>query len=181
MKIKKVIPTKLILISAVIIGIGAGATAYMVKPLKQPNQAKGNASIRVADEDRHKVNEQAIPGQVQAAPEAPVAESPTETTTNPVAGPEAPVAAETTPQTYKWAAEMNAAGIAAADHGYVTDMVLEDFGWRVVMRDKSVWHLARQTQGTLVEQLVQVNKYVEVRYAGSWVAAHSEYVSKGNF
>jgi hypothetical protein len=180
MKMKKVIPTKLILISAVLIGIGAGATAHMVKPLK-PEQANDNASIRIAVEDRDKVNEQAIPGQVQTAPEAPVAEAPAETTTNPVVGPEAPVEPEAQPRTYKWAAEMNAAGIAAADHGYVTDMVLEDSGWRMMVREKPIWHLARQTQGTLIEQLTQVNNYVEVRYAGSWAAAHSEYVSRGNF
>ncbi|MDP9694481.1 UNVERIFIED_ORG: type IV secretory pathway VirB10-like protein [Arthrobacter globiformis] len=180
MKIRKQLAAKTILISAIIMGMGAGATAYMVKPLK-PAQDKGNASIQIADEDRDKINQKAVPGKV-SAPEAPVvAEKPAETTTSPVAEPEAPVEPETKPQTYKWADEMNAAAIAAADHGYVTDMVLEDFGWRVVMRDKPVWHLARQTQGTLTEQLVQVNKYVEARYAGSWAAAHGEYVSKGNF
>jgi hypothetical protein len=141
-------------------GMGAGATAYMVRPLK-PAQDKGNASIQIADEDRDKINQEAVPGNV-SAPEAPVvAAKPAETTTSPVTEPEAPVEPQAKPQTYKWAAEMTAAGIAAADHGYVTDMVLEDSGWRLVMRDKTVWHLARQTQGTLTEQLIQVNKYVE--------------------
>lgn len=176
MTIAKAIPTKQILISAIIIGMGAGVTAHMVKPL--PEQAKSNSSIRIADEDRDKVNEDATPGQAETTP---VAETPAETTTNPVTEPEAPTEPETQPQTYKWAAEMNAAGIAAADHGYATDMVLEDFGWRMTVREKPLWHLARQTQGTLTEQLAQVNKYVEVRYEGSWATAHGEYVSKGNF
>lgn len=179
-KIKKVIPTKLILISATIIGMGAGATAYMVKPLEKQHD-KGNASIRIADEDKSKINPDAVPGETEAIQEAPVAQEPAETTTSPVIGPEAPVEDETQPQTYKWAAEMTAAGIDTADHGYATEMVLEDFGWRVVMREKPVWHLARQTHGTLTEQLVQANKYVEARYDGSWADAHQAYLSMGNF
>jgi hypothetical protein len=178
MKIKKVLPTKSILISAILIGIGAGATTYMVNP---PEQANDNASIRIADEDRDKVNETGIPIQVETVPETPVVQAAAETTTNPSTDAEAPTAPAAQPQTYKWSAEMNAAGIAPADHGYVTDMVLEDFGWRMAVREKPVWQLARQTQGTLTEQLVQVNKYVEVRYAGSWAAAHTDYMSKGNF
>lgn len=183
MKIEKAIPAKVIFISAIIIGMGAGATAHMVKPLeKVQDKDKGNASIRIADEDKDKINEHAVPGKAaEAIQEAPIKEKPAEATAEPVVEPEAPVEAETKPQTYKWSAEMTAAGIAAADQGYVTDMVLEDFGWRVVMREKPVWHLARQTHGTLTEQLIQVNKYVGARYEGSWAAAHAEYVAKGNF
>lgn len=178
MKLKKAFPTKTILISAILIGIGAGATTYMVNP---PEQANDNASIRIADEDRDKVNETGTPIQVETAPEKPVAETPTETTTNPPAEPEAPTAPPAQPQTYKWSAEMNAAGIAPADHGYATDMVLEDSGWRMMVRERPIWHLARQTQGTLTEQLSQVNQYVEVTYNGDWAAAHAKYVAVRNF
>jgi hypothetical protein len=181
MNLKKEISTKLILMGAIVIGISAGVTAHMVKPLEK-DQDKGNASIRIADEDKDKINQKAIPGAVESAPAAPVAaEVPAETTTSPTAEPEARVEPETQPQTHKWSAEMTAAGIASADHSFAGDMVLEDYGWRMVMREKPVWHLARQTQGSLTEQLVQVNKYVEVRHSGSWAAAHAQYVSTGNF
>lgn len=179
--LKKEIPTKLILTGAIVVGISAGVTAHMVKPLEKV-QDKGNASIRIADEDKDKINQKAVPGVVESAPAAPIAaEVPTETTTSPTAEPESPTEPETQPQTYKWSAEMTAAGITAADHGFATDMVLEDYGWRMVMREKPVWHLARQTQGTLTEQLTQVNKYLAVRHSGSWAAAHAQYLSTGNF
>lgn len=180
MKIRKQISAKPMLISAAIVGMGAGVIADMVKPLEKQHD-KGNASIRIADEDKDKINQDAVPGETKAIQEAPVVPAPAKTTKSPVTEPEAPVEAQTRPQTYKWAAEMSAAGIDVADHGYVTDMVLEDFGWRMVMREKPVWHLARQTQGTLTEQLVQVSKYVEVRYVGVWAAAHAEWLSTGHF
>ncbi|MFJ6416497.1 hypothetical protein [Paeniglutamicibacter sp. NPDC091659] len=177
MKLPKRFPTKLILISAAIIGMGAGATTYMVQ---QQEPREEQLAIRVTSGAVDPADTSAPNEPVLEAAEAPVVE---ETVTNPSPTVEEQPAPAEQSQTYAFAAEMAAAGISEADFGTVTTMTLDQSGWRLMQRsgDKPVWRLAQQTRGTLTEQLQQVNHYVQVTYGGSWSAAHDSYVNRGNF
>lgn len=178
MKIPKRTSVKTILISAIVLGIGAGATLYMIE---EPEEQPDNSSIQIRLEEPQP-EPVVTPSVDDVEPSEPVSEPVVnETTTNPT--PPAPTqpSAPEQPQTYLFADEMEAAGIEEADFNYVTEMVLDTNGWRLAHRGKPVWHKAHQTPGTLTERLAQVNKYVTVMYEASWTKAHEAYVSTGNF
>lgn len=168
---------KPLLISAVTVAfLGAGVIIYMNQEQPKPEE---NRAIHVEARDPSTVthvttsdNPQPEDTPAVVVEQAPIVAEPAPTP------PPAPVQ-QTEP--YAFAAEMAAAGIAEADYGYVTDMVLDAQGWRTFQRDKPVWHLARRTQGTLTEQLSQVKLYIEVTYGGDWAAANSKYMTVGYF
>ena len=93
----------------------------------------------------------------------------------------APIAPAPAP-TYIYSEVIRAAGIASSDDGYVTDMVLNDHGWRVY--GPNTWSHANQANEGNSEPLVwnigRVNHYVIATY-GSWSAAHDAWVSGGDF
>ncbi|MET4003875.1 hypothetical protein ABIB48_002613 [Arthrobacter sp. UYCu511] len=177
MKLPKRFPTQLILISATILGIGAGATLYMVQET-QPAEEKSSLIVK----------QDPLPPIQYAEPSKPVLEAPAassvnDTTTNPSTNPEAPESPTVQPQAHKFAAEMAAAGISESDFGIVEQLVLDNNGWRVYSAnpDQPIWRLARQTKGELTSQLKDVVLYVQVTYDGSWSAAQDSYVNRGNF
>lgn len=178
MRLLKRFPIKLTVISAAIILAGAGVTTYMAQQ-PQPTQKPTAKSVQIKVEQPQDQAEDAVPVTVVEGPAAPVD---TKTTIDPSAQSNAATAPDTQP-TYKFADEMAANGIAESDYGYVTDMVLDTYGWRMAQRypDKPLWHLARQTRGDLTEQLRQVNFYVSKFYEGSWSRAHETYVQTRNF
>lgn len=177
MKLPKRFPTKPILISATILGIGAGATLYMVQET-QPAEEKSSLIVR-----QDPITPVQFITPTETAGDAPATPAIEETNTNPSSNvDEQPVPPEQ-PQTHRFAAEMAAAGISEADFAMVEQLVLDNNGWRVYQRsaDLPVWRLAHQTQGELTSQLSDVTLYVEVTYGGSWSAAHDSYVKLGNF
>lgn len=164
MKLPQRFPTKLILISATILGIGAGATLYMVN---QPQPAEEKSSLIVRQDPIGPMQEAET---VVDAPEAPViVEANTNPSSNTEAQPEPPVQ----PEAHRYAAEMAAAGISESDFVAVDALVLAPYGWRVLPTPENnfVWRLSHQTQGTLTEKLSQVKLYVEVTYEGSFQEA----------
>lgn len=82
--------------------------------------------------------------------------------------------------TYQWSDAMALAGINAADYGSVTDMVLDDSGWRIV--GPNLWQhaLSAGATQTLEFNLARVNYYVGVTY-GSWASADDTWTNTGDF
>lgn len=110
---------------------------------------------------------------------APEAQPNTEPSVN-VVEPTAPAPAASTPapQTYAFAAEMNAAGIPAPNHGQATEMLLDASGWRTQGHQ---WQKAQsQASNDLVSALAYANSYV-VRNYGDWPTAYSLWINAGNF
>ena len=150
----------------------------------QPSQAHSVTVTEAALEPTKPVDTKPVDPETV---EAPVAAEPVQTVTNPSPAPEAATAPVEQPRTYKYAADMAAAGIAESDYGYVTDMLLEeeaasDHGWRVVPQGgRAVWYRAmRAPEGTLSNKLDWANRYVFATY-GTWEVAHRQYVRAGNF
>ena len=82
---------------------------------------------------------------------------------------------------YKWAAEMREAGIAESDYSFVTEMLLDDNGWRTT--GEHVWYKSKRTigAGTLVGNLKFANDWVLKGYNGSWSQANQRFINSGNF
>ncbi|NHW45939.1 hypothetical protein HAV21_03380 [Paenarthrobacter sp. MSM-2-10-13] len=168
---------KPLLISAVTAAIiGAGVITYMNQEQPKPEE---NQAVQIQARDSSAVTHESTSDSPQPQDTQPVAVEPAPIVAEPVPTP-SPAPVEQA-ELYVFAAEMAAAGFAEADYRYVNEMVLDAQGWRTFQRDKPVWHLARRTQGTLTEQLSQVKLYVQVNYGGDWAAAHSKYVTVGNF
>ena len=171
---------KPLLISAVTVAVlGAGVIVYMNQEQPKPEE---NRAVQVEARDPNTVTHVSTSENPKPEDTPPVVVEPAPIVPEPAPTP-APEASTPVQQTepYVFGAEMAAAGIAEADYGYVTDMVLDAQGWRTFQRDKPAWHLARRTQGTLTEQLSQVKLYVEVNFGGDWAAAHAKYVAVGQF
>lgn len=183
MKLPKRFPTKLILISAAVIGIGAGATLYMVQEPQSETSTSHNSvqpsnevqSIPVEDQSM----EQSVP---VTSPEAPQTTEDLETNTNP---PTESETQETAPEepAHAFAAEMTAAGIAPADFDTVDRLVLNPAGWRVIpFQDRTfTWRMARQVQGSLTNKLEQLKAYVDYYYGGDFSKALETANLRGNF
>ncbi|MDQ0869011.1 hypothetical protein QFZ70_001484 [Arthrobacter sp. V1I9] len=168
---------KPLLISAVTVAVlGAGVIIYMNQEQPKPEE---NQAVQIQAREPSAVTHESTSDRPQPQDTPPVVVEPAPIVTEPAPTP--PPAPVQQLEPYTFAAEMAAAGIAEADYGYVTDMVLDAQGWRTFQRDKPVWHLARRTQGTLTEQLSQVKLYVEVNFGGDWAAAHAKYVTVGQF
>lgn len=83
------------------------------------------------------------------------------------------------PVAYKWAAEMAAAGIAEADYGHVTALLLDDNGW--TGGNGFTWQKAHSVYGReLVYQLYYANRWI-ANYQGGWAEAHALVDKAGNF
>lgn len=122
--------------------------------------------------------------QVQPTTDPQPATASTETSTAAItpavteAAPAEAVAAAQVPQ-YKYGLVMSAAGIDSTDFSYVTDMVLNDNGWR--MNGPNLWaHAVQGGTEPLVWNLQRVDHYVLQTY-GSWSAAHSQWIGTGDF
>ena len=165
---------KLIITSALTVALaGAGITTVMAA--QQHNTPKHVASAEKKAETKS-TPAPATETQVQEAPAAsvaPVEQAAPVQATAPSA-PEQPV--------YKWADQMAAAGIAESDYGYVTEMVLNDAGWR--LSGPGLWQRAQTTWqscgGDLVQCLQRADVWVK-QYHGTWAQAHELYVRAGNF
>jgi hypothetical protein len=83
--------------------------------------------------------------------------------------------------TYKWAKEMSEAGISESDYALVTEMLLDDNGWRTT--GERVWYKSTRTigAGTLVGNLKFANDWVIAGYNGSWSQANQRFINSGNF
>lgn len=102
-------------------------------------------------------------------------------TVSPTATPVSTTAPAPTPVTYQWADDMAKAGIAPADYGFVTDMVLDSNGWRT--SGPKLWQKYNAPfggDGSLAAHIAYANRWV-LQYHGSWTAAHNLWVNAGNF
>lgn len=123
-------PTKQFLITAVLVTVSAGAIVVMGKGPVQKQDKQQAAQLRFDNPEA--VTEVKVAPNVELIHEAPTNVAPVE----PPVEVAAPVeAVDTSPtgqvETYKFAAELTAAGIAEPDHGYATEMLVDDQGWRV--------------------------------------------------
>lgn len=137
MKINEIVNKRTIVLASVGAVLIGGASVFAV----QSNQPVNNASnvpvvAEAAPKKEVKVEEVE---QVAIVEQEQVVEAPVAT----IHQTQAPVEeAPTQPQiTYKWAAEMAEAGVPESDYGYITDMVLNEHGWREYRHDPSakIW------------------------------------------
>jgi hypothetical protein len=73
---------------------------------------------------------------------------------------------------------MTGVGIAESDQGYVTEMLLDDNGWRT--SGDNLWRGFNDIDGSLKDRLNYASTWVRTNY-GSWAAAYQQYKNTGNF
>lgn len=180
MKLPKRLPVKTILISATVIGMGAGATLYMV----QDQEAELNKAI--VSPQKHEIKAEGKP-EVTSEPVLPVQEAPAviEPTVNPTEAPndvEEPVA---TPNSQLFANEMRSAGIEEKDFEAAYALFLNQVGWRLTPTPEHqfVWRLAFQLRPvpTLTEKLQSAKRYIDLTYGGDFNKALESVSTRGNF
>lgn len=184
MRLPRRLPTKLILISAVFIGIGAGATLYMVQETQSEAPASHNSAQPTSESKSISVDDQSMEQSVLvASSDAPQATEPIEANTNPPAEPMTQETAPDAPKAHAFASEMVAAGIAESDFDTVDRLVLNPAGWRVIpFQDRPfTWRLARQVQGSLTNKLKHLKSYVDYYYGGDFSKALETANLRGNF
>jgi hypothetical protein len=126
---------------------------------------------------------------VVTTPDLPSTEDEVKSVTEPVVVPivttsTVVVSSSELPVVYKWAAEMQEAGIAEENYGIVTEILLDENGWRKPDGSgEKIWRYSTSQigAGTLVGSLKFAQGWVADNYAGSWVDAQWRYVNSGNF
>ena len=153
--------------------LGAGVTTAMT--VKQDKQTPVSHTQPV----EKPAKKQEIKEAIVSAPEPVLVEQPPQS--QPTLQ-EEPVAPPVEPQTYKWADQMAAAGIAPEHYAFVTDMVLTDDGWRLF--GNRVWQGAGRAWAVCHSDLslciTHANEWV-LRHHGSWEQANYIWNRAGNF
>lgn len=159
-------------------GVGAlvvGSSVSALVLLNQPNQHnpvaqatnQPHATLNVTDDNAQ-------------APDEPTTQ-PVDVSPTPSVVPTDSPAPAPAPVTYKWSADMAKAGIASSDYDYVTQMVLDDNGWRT--SGPKLWQKYNAPfggDGSLSAHIAFANRWV-LQYHGSWSAAYNLWVNAGNF
>lgn len=176
MKLPKRLPIKSILISATVIGMGAGATLYMVQ---EEEPVLNNAQVST---QKPEPKPEVAPEPVVDVQEAP---NVAQTTAN---LPEAPSDVEepvATPNSQIFANEMRAAGIEEKDFEAAYALFLNQVGWRLTPTPEHqfVWRLAFQLRPvpTLTEKLQSAKRYIDLTYGGDFNKALESVHTRGNF
>lgn len=180
MKLPKRLPVKTILISATVIGMGAGASLYMVQEQEPELNNAVVSTQRIESKAEGKAD-------VSSEPVLVVQEEPEviEPTANPQ---EAPVVAQepvATPNSQLFANEMRAAGIEEKDFEAAYALFLNQVGWRLTPTPEHqfVWRLAFQLRPvpTLTEKLQSAKRYIDLTYGGDFNKALESVHARGNF
>lgn len=120
-------------------------------------------------------------------PKLEVAEQTVPPTVQPVQQPEPVVETQevTEPVVYKWAAEMAEAGVAESEYGYITDMVLNEHGWREYRHDPSakLWQRSGMCNPREygLAQCIKSAVHWSVTHYGSIKNAHDAWVRNSDF
>ncbi len=149
-----------------------GVAVYMQGSNQDTTPAKSNASVSETEPT------DAIAADVEPTPNT-AASTAVAATTEPEqpSEPSAP-AAQPQPASYTYAADMTGVGIAESDQGYVTEMLLDDNGWRT--SGDNLWRGFNDIDGSLKDRLNYASTWVRTNY-GSWAAAYQQYKNTGNF
>ncbi|NQD42377.1 hypothetical protein [Glutamicibacter halophytocola] len=187
MKLPKPIPTKLILTSALILGIGAGATLYMVQNPTEEQASQFEPVVLITEQQAPVVEETSTESIAKATLEAAPELEAIETSTTSTQAAEGQESAPTEPveQEFPFAADMRAAGIEEKDFETVYALVLAPYGWRMMPTPENnfVWRLAYQLHNipTLEKKLASFKKYIELTYGGDFSKALETARTRGNF
>jgi len=149
-----------------------GVTAYMQEPNLDITPAKSNASVSETEPT------DAVTADVEPATDT-TAGAAVAATTEPEQ-PSEPSTPDPQPQpaSFKYVAEMDAVGISQNDYGYVTEMLLDENGWRT--SGDNLWRGFNDIDGSLKDRLNYASTWVRTNY-GSWAAAYQQYKNTGNF
>jgi len=149
-----------------------GVTAYMQEPNQDTTPAKSNASVSETEPT------DAVTADVEPATDT-TAGAAVAATTEPEQ-PSEPSVPDPRPQpaSFNYVAEMDAVGIAQSDYGYVTEMLLDENGWRT--SGDNLWRGFNDIDGSLKDRLNYASTWVRTNY-GSWAAAYQQYKNTGNF
>lgn len=173
---RKILDKRNIVLSSVGIAMlsGAGVFAYNVnqpdKPLVSVAEEKEPEVASVEKVEKVKLEEPKL--EITEKTTAPVAQIVQEP--DPV-----PQVEEPAPVTYKWAAEMEAAGISESDYGIVSQLVLDDNGW--VRAGRNAWYKGGECW-MLYHNMVSCLKYADAEIkntAGTWQNASKRWLTIG--
>lgn len=177
MKFKKIGSKKINIViaasAAVVVVGGAGVMAMQNQPKHENTDHVQSAVTEIVPEIKKPAGEEVKP---EESVTQPVDQQPTPQPVQTVEEPVAPA-----PIAYKWSNEMAAAGIAESDYGYITDMLLNDEGWKLI-GDK-VWQNAAKcwiANKDIVLCLKSAQSWVK-EYHGTWAQANAIWNRAGNF
>lgn len=168
----------LVLISAsVVVSTSAFVFAAVANRQEEDNTITKNTSTpMVKQEEDKEIKVEVEEPQPVSSPQPPQPPQPTSPVSQPASQPTAPE-----PVVYKWTQEMSAAGITETDYGYVTDMVLDENGWRIDY-SKKLWQHAyiASKKSSLVESIQYADRWVKLHH-GTWQQANEIWNRAGNF